>query len=83
MTSFKREPLEKLKRELTRFEEGHWSAIVKHGPVISTVGALSRPSNRDNRPSIHPSHPSIPLIGLTVQTGLNGLNSSPDQTKPD
>ena len=35
-------------------------------PFISTVGALSRPSNRDNRP------PSAvrPLIGLTVQTGL-------------
>ena len=46
---------------------------------ISTVGALSRPSNGDNRPSI-PSHPSTyrsdcskPLYGELKQT--------PDQTK--
>ena len=34
--------------------------------LVSPVGALSRPSYRDNHPSIHPTHPTHPLIGLSV-----------------
>ena len=44
---------------------GSPSCLSSCSTFISTVGALSRPSNGDNHP-IHPSIPSIPLIGLIV-----------------